>query len=94
MTQQTRRYTVKATANVFELLHLLGVPQYVDYDPSLRRFASGGCLYDGLLTAEGCKKGVCMKYRIKVFSQDRRNWGTEDRQVGMPCYDGGCIPKP
>jgi len=93
MTQQTRRYMVKVAVNVFKLPQLLGVPQYVDYDPSLRRYTSGGCLYDGLLTAEGCKKGVCVKYRVRVFSRDRKNWGAEDRQAGMPYYDGGCIPQ-
>jgi hypothetical protein len=26
------------------------------------------------LTAEGCRKGVCIKYRVWVFSRDRRRW--------------------
>jgi hypothetical protein len=83
---------VKVVATVFELPQLLGIPQYVEYGPSPRECTNGGCLYEGLLTAEGCKKGVCVKYRVKVLSRDRKNWGTEDRQVDIPDY-GGCIPQ-
>ena len=28
----------------------------------------------GVLTAEGCMKGVCIKYRVWVYSRDRRRW--------------------
>ena len=38
-----------------------------------------GCLYKGVLTAEGCKRGVCVKYRVWVHSKDRRTWGAKER---------------
>jgi hypothetical protein len=81
---------VKTVANVFELPRMLGILQYVEYDPSPRECANDGCLYEGLLTAEGCKKGVCVRYRVWVYSRDRKNWSTEDRRMSAPDY-GGCI---
>jgi hypothetical protein len=52
---------VKTVAAVFELPQKLGILQYVEYKPPPREwYASDGCLYEGLLTAEGCKKGVCV----------------------------------
>jgi hypothetical protein len=64
---------VKTVASVFELPQKLGVLQYVEYGPPPREWcAEDGCLYEGLLTAEGCRKGVCIKYRVWVHSRDRR----------------------
>jgi hypothetical protein len=41
--------------------------------------SSDGCLYEGFLTAEGCKKGVCVCYRVFVWSRDRRRWEAKER---------------
>jgi hypothetical protein len=71
---------IKATAAVFELPQKLGILQYVEYKPPPREWCtSEGCLYEGLLTAEGCKKGVCVRYRVWVYSRDRRRWEAKER---------------
>jgi hypothetical protein len=51
---------VKTTAAVFELPQRLGILQYVEYDPPRGWCASDGCLYEGVLTAEGCRK-LCVR---------------------------------
>ena len=67
---------IRTTAAVFELPQKLGILQYVEYEPPPREWCtSEGCLYEGILTAEGCRKGVCVKYRVWVHSRDRRTWG-------------------
>jgi hypothetical protein len=49
---------IKTTAAVFELPQKLGVLQYVEYEPPPREWCTNdGCLYEGLLTAEGCRRG-------------------------------------
>jgi hypothetical protein len=53
---------VKTTAAVFELPQRLGILQYVEYEPPREWCAGDGCLYEGVLTAEGCRKGVCVRY--------------------------------
>jgi hypothetical protein len=71
---------IKTTVSVFELPQRLGVLQYVEYEPPRREWCtSEGCLYEGILTAEGCKKGVCVRYRVWVHSRDRRTWGARER---------------
>jgi hypothetical protein len=75
----------KTAASVFELPQKLGVVQYVEYE---RRCADGGCLYEGVATAEGCRRGVCVKYRVRTHSRDRRNWAVE-RRTRMEW--GGCL---
>jgi hypothetical protein len=66
---------IRTTAVVFELPQKLGILQYVEYEPPPKEWCTNdGYLYEGLLTAEGCKKGVCIKYRVWVFSRDRRRW--------------------
>ncbi len=85
---------IRATAAVFELPQRLGVLQYVEYEPPPREWcASDGCLYEGLLTAEGCKKGVCVKYRVWVHSRDRRRWEAKEkwRKRRRDEEAGGCI---
>jgi hypothetical protein len=52
---------IKTVAVVFELPQRLGVLQYVEYEPPPREWCtSEGCLYEGVLTAEGCRRGVCV----------------------------------
>jgi hypothetical protein len=48
---------IRATVSVFELPQRLGILQYVEYEPPPREWCTGdGCLYEGVLTAEGCRK--------------------------------------
>jgi len=75
----------KTTAAVFELPQKLGIVQYVEYE---RQCADGRCLYEGILAAEGCRRGVCIKYRVRVHSRDRRRWEVE-RRTRMEW--GGCL---
>jgi len=78
MTTAARR--IRTTAAVFELPQKLGVLQYVEYEPPPREWCtSEGCLYEGLLTAEGCRKGICVRYRVWVHSRDRRTWEAKER---------------
>jgi hypothetical protein len=69
----------KLIATTFELPQKLGIVQQVEYDPSPRGRCAGGCLYEGVLTAEGCRRGICVRYRAKVRSKDRRTWGAKER---------------
>jgi hypothetical protein len=66
---------IKTIATVFELPQKLGILQYVEHEPE----RCADCLYAGLLTAEGCRRGVCIKYRVWVFSRDRRRWEAKER---------------
>ncbi len=91
MTTAARR--IKTTAAVFELPQKLGILQQVEYESPPREWcAEDGCLYEGLLTAEGCRKGVCVKYRVWVHSRDRRRWEARERWRRRRDEDvGGCI---
>jgi hypothetical protein len=91
MTTTARR--IKTTAAVFELPQKLGILQYVEYEPPPREWCTGdGCLYEGLLTAEGCRRGVCVRYRVWVHSRDRRRWEARERWRRRRDEEaGGCI---
>jgi hypothetical protein len=83
---------IKTVAAVFELPQKLGILQYVEYEPPPREWCTNdGCLYEGLLTAEGCKKGVCIKYRVWVYSRDKRRWEAKERWRRRSEDAGGCI---
>jgi len=83
---------IKTTAAVFELPQKLGILQYVEYESPRERCTPDGCLYEGLLTTEGCRKGVCVRYRVWVFSKDRRRWEAKERWRRKRDEDaGGCI---
>jgi hypothetical protein len=43
------------------------------------------------LTAEGCKKGVCVRYRVWVYSRDRRRWEAKEKWRKRSEEAGGCI---
>jgi hypothetical protein len=76
----TAARTIRTTATVFELPQKLGILQYVEYELPPREWCTNdGCLYEGVLTAEGCRKGVCVRYRVWVHSRDRRTWGARER---------------
>jgi hypothetical protein len=89
MTEAARR--IRTTAAVFELPQKLGIIQYVEYEPPPREWCVNGCLYEGLLTAEGCRRGVCVKYRVWVHSRDRRRWEVKERWRRRDEDVGGCI---
>jgi hypothetical protein len=84
---------IKTTASVFELPQKLGILQYVEYEPPPREWCtSDGCLYEGILTAEGCRKGVCIKYRVWVHSRDKRRWEAGEKWRRRRDEEaGGCI---
>jgi hypothetical protein len=79
-------------AAVFELPQKLGILQYVEYEPPPKEWCtSEGCLYEGILTAEGCRKGVCVRYRVWVHSRDRRRWEAKEKWRRRSEEAGGCI---
>jgi len=83
---------IRVTAAVFELPQKLGILQYVEYEPPSREWCtSEGCLYEGLLTAEGCRKGICVRYRVWVHSRDRRRWEAKEGWRRRGEEAGGCI---
>jgi len=82
---------IKTVAAVFELPQKLGILQYVEYEPPPKEWCTDGCLYEGLLTAEGCRRGVCVKYRVWVHSRDRRRWEAKERWRRRDEEVGGCI---
>ncbi len=84
---------IKTTASVFELPQRLGILQYVEYEPSPREWCTGdGCLYEGVLTAEGRRRGVCVRYRLWVHSKDRRRWEAKEKWRKRRDEEaGGCI---
>ena len=91
MTEAARR--IRTTAAVFELPQKLGILQYVEYEPPPREWCAGdGCLYEGVLTAEGCRKRVCVRYRVWVHSKDRRRWEVKEKWKRRRDEEaGGCI---
>jgi hypothetical protein len=90
MTETARR--IRTTAAVFELPQKLGVLQYVEYEPPRREWCTDGCLYEGVLTAEGCRRGVCVRYKVFVWSKDKRRWEVKERWRRRRDEDvGGCI---
>jgi hypothetical protein len=91
MTETARR--IRTTAAVFELPQKLGILQYVEYEPPPREWCAGdGCIYEGVLTAEGCRRGVCVKYRVWVWSKDKRLWEAKERWRRRRDEEaGGCI---
>ncbi len=83
---------IKTVATVFELPQKLGILQYVEYEPPPREWCTGdGCLYEGVLTAEGCRKGICARYRVWVHSRDRRKWEVKEKWRRRSEEAGGCI---
>jgi hypothetical protein len=90
MTTTARK--IRTTVSVFELPQKLGILQYVEYEPPPREWCtSDGCLYEGVLTAEGCKRGICVRYRVCVWSKDRRTWEARERWRRRDEEAGGCI---
>jgi len=61
--------TVKVAVQLFELPRKLGIIQYIEFTRS--EYMS---VYAGMLTAMGCKRGVCINYKVEVTSKDGRRW--------------------
>jgi hypothetical protein len=91
MTETAKK--IKTTAAVFELPQKLGILQYVEYEPPPREWcANDGCLYEGILEARGCRRGICIKYRVWVHSRDRRRWEVKEKWRRRRDEEvGGCI---
>ncbi len=71
---------IRVTAAVFELPQKLGILQYVEYEPPPKEWCTNdGCLYEGVLTAESCRRGVCVRYRVWVYSRDKRRWEAKEK---------------
>jgi hypothetical protein len=67
----------------------------VEYEPPTKEWCANGCLYEGLLTAEGCRRGVCVRYRVWVHSKDRRKWEAKERWRRRRDEEaGGCLRQP
>jgi hypothetical protein len=86
----TRAAILKRRA-IFELPRKLGILQYVEYEPPRGWCTSDGCLYEGVLTAEGCRRGICVRYRVWVHSRDKRRWEAGERWRRRSEEAGGCI---
>jgi len=82
----------RVSVSVFELPTLLGVPQYVEYEPPPREWCtSEGCPHEGVLTAEGCRRGICIRYGVWVFSWDGERWSAKGRRRRRAEEVGGCL---
>jgi len=84
---------MKAEVDIFELPTLLGIPQYVEYEPTPREWCTAeGCPHEGVATAEGCHRGVCIRYRVWVFSWDGEKWTAKERWRRRRGGEaGGCL---
>jgi hypothetical protein len=89
MTTAAKR--IRTTAAVFEPPQKLGILQYVEYEPPPKEWCTSECLYEGVLTAEGCRKGVCIRYRVWVWSKDRRRWEARERWRRRGEEASGCL---
>jgi hypothetical protein len=77
---------------VFELPRKLGTLQYVEYEPLPKEWCTeDGCFYEGLLTAEGSRRGICVRYRVWVYSRDKRRWEAKEKWRRRDEEAGGCI---
>jgi hypothetical protein len=91
MTETAKK--IKTVAAVFELPQRLGILQYMEYEPPRREWCtSDWCPYEGVLTAEGCKRGICVRYRVWMFSKDGRRWEAKEKWRRRRDEEaGGCI---
>jgi len=78
MTTTARK--IRVIVSVFELPQRLGILQCIEYEPPPREwYTEDRCLHEGVLTAERCRRGVCLKYRVWVYSNDGRKWEARKR---------------
>jgi hypothetical protein len=56
---------VRTIVSVFELPQKLGILQYIEYEPLPREWCTDdGCLHEGVLATEECRKGICLRYCV------------------------------
>jgi len=80
----------KMVATVFELPLRLGILQHVEYEEGC--YVSEGSPIEGVLVAEGQKRGVSVRYRVSVWSSDGRRWEVKElRRKRRDEEFGGCI---
>jgi hypothetical protein len=83
---------MRVEVSLFELPHLLGIPQHVEFEPPRPEWCTAdGCPHEGVLTAEGCRRGVCARYRVWVFSWDGEKWTAKERWRRRGEEVGGCL---
>jgi len=78
---------MKRVIDLFELPRRLGILQYVEYELP----PCGGCLYEGWIVVTGCKKGICVRYKVWVWSRDGRTWEAKGRKKNRDRDGGGCL---
>jgi len=82
---------VKKAVAVFDLPQRLGIPQYVEYEPPPKEWCTPRwCPIEGLLTAEGRRRGLRIRYRVAVRTEDGRRW-VAPRRRGRDEDEGGCL---
>jgi len=68
-----------------ELPQRLGIPQEVSF--SYNEYSRQ---YEGVLIAEGCRRGICIKYRVLVYSRNGTKWeAKKPRREKLEL--GGCL---
>jgi hypothetical protein len=84
---------MRVEVSVFELPRLLGIPQHVEFEPPPKEWcAPDYCPHSGVLIATGCKRGICIKYRVWVYSSDGRRWSAKERwRRRREETSGGCV---
>ena len=74
----------RVIVDVFQLPKKLGILQYVEYEQPYQGY------YEGWIVVSGCKKGVCVKYRIFTSTEDPRDWRIKKTRRDRE-EDGGCL---
>ena len=84
---------MRVEVSLFELPTLLGISQYVEFEPPPREWCTAeGCPHEGILTAEGCRRGICVRYRVWVYSGDGKKWMAKERWRRRRNEEtGGCL---
>jgi len=77
---------MKKIVKVFELPHKLGLLQEIEF--SYNEYSK----YEGLLTAVGCRRGICIKYRVFMRSKNGVDWEAKPRRRESDL--GGCLRQP
>jgi hypothetical protein len=79
--------------SVFELPRLLGIPQYVEFEPPPKEWCTPqGCPHEGWLMSEGCRRGVCVRYKVWLTSWDGQKWSAKERWRRRRQEEGGgCV---
>jgi hypothetical protein len=71
---------------LLDLPQRLGIHQEVNF--SYNEYSRQ---YEGVLIAEGCRRGICIKYRALVFFRDGSEWETKKPRRREKLELGGCL---